>query len=203
MQQNTPGQILTVLKNHGTATPASLANELHLTRADIRYHLRLLIRMNMVEEVALEMNGKRGRPARLYRLHETSHPAAIRALVKAFLAWIQNSTSASKPESIRQAVRHLFQLEENISTSAAIRMARLMSTMYELGYEPHWEIRSGESRVVLQVCPYRDMVGEFPLLCEMDHQAILSASRGRVEVDGLIADGSHTQCGFRVYLPDK
>jgi len=201
MQQNTPKQILTVLKNHGAVTPAVLADELPLTKADIRYHLRQLIWMNMVEEVALELNGKRGRPARLYRLPESSHPAAIRALVNAFLGWIQNSTSDLKPEYIRQAVRHLFQLEENISPSAAIRMARLMSAMNELGYEPHWEIRAAESRVNLHVCPYLDLVGDYPILCEMDRQAILSASRGEVVVDGLIADGSHKQCGFRVNLP--
>jgi predicted ArsR family transcriptional regulator len=121
--------------------------------------------------------------------------------VKAFLAWIQSSPSDSKPERIRQVVRILFQLDENVSRSPAIRMARLMSAMNEVGYEPHWEIRSGESNVVLHVCPYRDMVGEFPLLCEIDHEAILSASRGHVEVDGLIADGSHQQCVFRVNLP--
>ncbi len=201
MQQNTPGQILTVLKNHRSATPAFLADELHLTRADIRYHLRQLTQMKLVEEVSLELNGKRGRPARLYRLPQTSHPAASRALVKACLMWIKSSLSDSKPEQIQQVAGILFQLEANVSPSAAIRMARLMSAMNELGYEPHWEIRSGASRVDLQVCPYRDLVGEYPLLCKIDHQAILSASRGEVDVDGLIADGSHTQCGFKVQLP--
>ncbi len=201
MQQNTPEQILQFIKNHEPVTPSAIAQNLHLTKADIRYHLRQLSQLNLVEVVSVEQNGKRGRPARLYRLPISSQPMAIRRLVNALLAMIEQPDPTDKSELILQAATAMFQLDTNQNPSAAIRMATLMSEMYKIGYQPRWEIHQGSSWVFLNICPFRDMVGDHPVLCEIDRQAILSTSRGGLNTEGLIADGIHRQCVFRVNLP--
>ncbi len=203
MQHNTPEQILLFIKTHEPVTSAAIAVDLHLTKADIRYHLRQLSQLNLVEEVSMEQSRKRGRPARLFRLPISSQPMAIRKLVSAWLTVMEQSDPTDKLELILKAAKAMFNMDINQSPSAAIRMAALMSEMNKVGYQPHWEIRSGNSWVFLNLCPFRDMVVEHPVLCEIDRQAIHSTSRGEVKVEGLIADGVHPQCIFRVKLPES
>ncbi len=64
-------QILLFFTVHPTVTSNHLAREFNLSAADMRYHLSILLRQNIIETVPKPMDSTnpRGHPSRAFRTH--------------------------------------------------------------------------------------------------------------------------------------
>ena len=63
MQQTTTSLITNYLQDNPPTTVRELSEKLNLTKADIRYHIKELIKSNTVKSIISESTSYRGRPA--------------------------------------------------------------------------------------------------------------------------------------------
>lgn len=197
MSASTVDAILKLLDTHGQATAAEIAEALHLSRADIRYHLQEMLTSDTVEVVEIRQPVSRGRPARVFRLPSANDPRAIHALFAAFLHQLQSQPEDKRDSALTDLTERVFQLEQNRQPSLALRVVRLLNIMNTLGYKTGWEIHSGCTQISFHACPFCKSAATFASLCRMDQLALDAVAGSPVGVKSLIANGSAT-CVFEI-----
>lgn len=198
MSVSTPDLILNYLEIRTQATAAEIAAELHLTHADIRYHLQAMLHSGAVEVIEICKTEPRGRPARVFRRPLKNHPSAIATLLSTVLNEINDLPAQYREQVMRRLAEQLLIGGKNSQPSFALRILSLIQELNKLGYQAKWEIHSGCSRVNLNICPYRKMVDTHPLLCELDRLALELTAKSTVRTISLIANGNCNSCVFEL-----
>jgi predicted ArsR family transcriptional regulator len=161
--KNTHDLILDYLQLNPAASAAELSRALHLTSADIRYHLKLLQDQRAIEKVAFRQSARKGRPTQLFRL-------AIRSQLNNYaeLADVLLSNQAGEKEnSIDQLVSYLVS-EIAVAKQRTAQLNRLISFLNERGYQSRWEAYVNGPRILFRNCPYAVILPKHPELCAMD-----------------------------------
>lgn len=198
MSITTPELILKFFDKHNQATAADIAAELHLTHADIRYHLQEMQKTGLVEVVKRSKTLPRGRPARVFRKPFRDHPPAMEQLLSKLIINMECLPPDDRELVLIRLAEDIFQIRKNSQSSSALRILNLINAMNNLGYHAKWEIRSGCSQINLNHCPYRKLVKNHPILCELDRIALVLASGSSVNTLSLIADESGHPCRFEI-----
>jgi predicted ArsR family transcriptional regulator len=198
MSASTPELVLNYLETHTQATAAEIAAELHLTHADIRYHLQALLHSDAVEVIEICKTEPRGRPARVFRRRLENHPIAIATFLSTVLTEINGLSDQRREQIMRRLAEQIFEIKNNTQPSFALRILSLIQVLNKLGYQAKWEIHSGCSRVNLKNCPYRKMVETHPILCELDRLALELTAKSNVRTITLITSGDCTSCVFEL-----
>ena len=167
--KNTHDLILDYLQSSQVASASELSQALHLTRADIRYHLNLLLAQQLIEKAAVRSPTKKGRPTQLFRLALKSQLNNFANLAEALLS----STACSKDEILEHLVDY-FVASIPAAKQRTAQLSRLIAYLNERGYQSHWEATINGPRITFRNCPYAATLPKHPELCRMD-AGIISA----------------------------
>ncbi len=155
-------------KNHPTSV-AELSQMLHVTKADIRYHLKELASAGEIEKAATIQPNWKGRPTRLYQLAERARPGNYRRLADALLTI--NEESGMSSAVIKQLAERLAQ-EIPSAKHRTTQLNRLVSFFSDNAYEAVWEAYANGPRIIFRSCPFAAILPRHPQLCTMDSQVI-------------------------------
>ncbi len=161
--------ILDYLQKNRHATVAELSEMLHVTKADVRYHLKELITSGEIEKAAIIKPNWKGRPTRLYQLADRAKPGNYQQLAEALLSFCE-SRDMILP-MISQLAAHM---ADKIPPAKhrATQLNRLVNYFTANAYHATWEAYANGPRIIFRNCPYAGILPQYPLLCEMDSQII-------------------------------
>lgn len=183
MEKNTAQLILEFLSQNPNSTVRQLSRALRVTPADIRYHLSALLKQNLVRLSSKTSNGRRGRPARSYSLSQESQPNNTLSLARAALSILLKDTADNKENTLRSLAALLF--PPNITTGGPFtpKIIQLVSRLNHSGYAARWEARPNGPCIIFANCPYRQLLSQFPELCEMDRMILQNHIGAKITLD--------------------
>ncbi len=200
-ENRTRQSILDYLRQHPRATARQIALALLRTPADIRYHLTRLHKAGLIFTIpAKNLQDHRGRPARSYTLTHQAAPEPLVHLLSGALTLLLICEPAHLEKSVDDLSRQIIPPDENPSARLVSRIARLMERLNNLQYHARWEARTGGPCIILQNCPYRNLLRQFPQLCDIDRRILQNHLKLPVEIEQHIQpDQPHpTDCRFTI-----
>jgi len=171
MQPSTQAEIIRHLNIFPGSTARDLSTHLHVSRADIHYHIKKLLKEGIIEAIpGLEENYRAGRPASGYRISPTNQNDNLSGLLEMILG--------VHPDLLEQ--HNLFKLSELLvkkfcrpsSPSLRILAEQIMQFLTPLNYRPHWEAALGGPRIYFENCPYASVLPGHPQLCQLDSEIL-------------------------------
>lgn len=171
-QQTTRDHILNFLFRRQTTTTAEISRSLHLTRANIRHHLKILLREGVVVVRAARSTGSKGRPELLFGLTSQAVKHNFHMLSAVLLSLLlQDRNIEEKNDPLQAMVEKFLSIQEwqahprkNFSV-LLFNCARIMNSM---NYEFRWEAHALAPHVILGHCPYAAIIDQHPELCIFD-----------------------------------
>jgi predicted ArsR family transcriptional regulator len=201
--KTTRQRLLEYVQVKGVATAPEIARALHLTAANIRHHLSILL-----EEGALEVAGERaassrGRPTRLFALSRQMAAHHLDGLAAALLQELAGALPpAAQEQFLRKIAARLAAGKEPAARSFTQRLTQAVQRLKAMNYAARWEARPAAPRLILGHCPYAAILPEHPELCRMD-AALLEELLGVPVVQSARLEPNQQglpQCVFQVML---
>ena len=179
MPTSTRQRILEYLHSQRQCTIAQISAALHMTRANMRYHLEHLVADGAVELLPRNVTARgRGRPVQVYRLASAARPHNLAQLAGALL-------SLASEEQLLQAAR-LLAGEEAMPHAATQRLNRAVQILNLKRYQARWEAHAQGPRIILRNCPYATLLPDHPELCRLDAAQLELLVGGPVEQQACI-----------------
>jgi predicted ArsR family transcriptional regulator len=153
-------RVFQYIQSQRAVTAGDISRALTMTPANARHHLDILEQEGLVQTVGVRPAEGRGRPAHIYTI---SHPAqgnTLAGLAHALLEEIPGGAVQRLAERLagpQPRPRHL-----------TLRLAALAQRLNELHYQARWEARASGPVVLLENCPYAEIIDQHPELCRMD-----------------------------------
>ncbi len=161
--------ILDYFHKNRHATVAELSQALHVTKADVRYHLKELAAGGEIEKATTVQPAWKGRPTRLFQLTDKARPGNYQRLADALLSFCDgNATTA---QAVSQVAEQMAQSIPHARQRAA-QLNRLVSFLTANAYDATWEAHAAGPRIIFRNCPYAAILERHPQLCAMDNQII-------------------------------
>ncbi len=164
--QHTRQQIIDYLQANRMATSIEMSHVFLVTPANIRHHLKLLIKSGLVQEIGKEPVRGRGRPTKLYSLTENALKHNLTGLTSALLTTLSKNQSEMN-ETLSQTAIHLLG-DHPTSSSAHIQLNHAVEKLNQLKYQASWEASPNGPKIILRNCPYALILPEHPELCNLD-----------------------------------
>ncbi|MHB8135312.1 MAG: helix-turn-helix transcriptional regulator [Anaerolineaceae bacterium] len=195
MSHSSIEEITQFLSNHAPSTVFELSKNLNLSKADIRYHLKKLRRLDVI--ISIQPNKKypmRGRPATRFTIKPLALPNNYAEIVKILIPPIEK-----QEKFFMNLSRSLF-TDFNINQDMNLihKMNDLTKELNFRNYDSRWETRKKGPIIIIDNCPYRALLHEFPGFCLMDQQ-IISQILSR-EVEHLQSFQESSNCRFQIKL---
>ncbi|MBW6471808.1 MAG: hypothetical protein K0B14_01685 [Anaerolineaceae bacterium] len=195
MNKSTEEEILATLSHHDSMSTLELSISLNLTKADIRYHIKKLLTsgdINILTPVA----GVRGRPAIRYRIANTFFSHNLVTLINALLSIITiNDDNISK---IAKYYSSLIPLEH--SQSLITKFNTLIIGLNKQNYNARWETQFKGPVIYFSNCPYRQVVQNHLILCELDRRIVEVFLDKNVTITNTFAINGTKNCKFQVLI---
>lgn len=170
--QYTRKQIIEYIKVHHTASVPELSLALSLTLGNIRHHIKALVSQQILEYASVEPIKGRGRPIMRYRLSLNSMEHNLIPLLKSILK--QNTIGLDKSERSRfyhEIANHMVcQMEQPHNPTRRVQGA--IQWLNSHHYHARWEAYVTGPRIILDQCPYRALLFDFPEICDLDVEII-------------------------------
>lgn len=164
-------RILLFLQENKTVTVPTISHAWGLTRADVRYHLSLLVKDGLVEVVtnAGPKVTQRGRPVLHYRLAghlaENNFPTLCSALLGLYLAALPEE---QRETALQVLVHSIITEEPPVAISPTQRLNLAVAYLNRHNYQARWEASPTGPRLLLRNCPYAAILNKHPELCKFD-----------------------------------
>lgn len=175
-------RLLAFLAANPPATARELAALLDVTPADIRYHIGGLVAAGRVRHVPAGSHGKpaRGRPAARYTLALAHIPQNLPHLIDSLLKYMLRNHSIDEQEVALASIAALMAGEQSVCALTA-RFNRSTQWLNGHQYQARWEARRAGPVIILQNCPYLQLLDGHPELCRLDQHLIehLTAMQAR------------------------
>lgn len=203
--QKTREQIITYLRENGTATVEELSAELgNLTPVTVRHHLDVLRSQGLVDPPEAEHRDSPGRPRYVYRLSDKAEalfPQNLNVLTSALLSELKETLPAGQVNVIFEGVAD--RMASAMPAGAENepledRLNRVVAHLTERGYEANWETSNEGYLLHTSNCPYSGIIGDHNDLCEID-MVYISKLLGRVpRKTGSILENDSHQCSYAI-----
>ena len=193
MNKTTEDEILLQLESDRPMTILELASALNLTKADIRYHIKKL-RNDGTIEIVKPKSGMRGRPAVRYKLTNQYYPNNYENLAMAFLY----TKTFSKEELVLTAEFFTKNIIEDISCSPIIKLNKLVIELNKQNFAARWETQIYGPVMFFNNCPYRKIIKDHPILCELDRNIIEKYMGKKVTTLQTIGQSNSHYCKFQI-----
>ena len=193
---NTRQRILQYLQQHHTSTAEQLSRTLDLTQADIRYHIGQLLKFNQIEKTGDRLIEGRGRPATIYRLVQATRHDNLAHLAGVLLNLVDVLDDGRQMEHVAAKISEDF----TPSPQTGRRMFQAVQALNALKYNARWEARPSSPLIILQNCPYREIIQDHPELCRMDASLLqkLTGMQARQEAKLEVAASGAVFCAFHL-----
>jgi predicted ArsR family transcriptional regulator len=179
-ERGTRDRLSRSLLDHGPSTVAELAERLGLTTAGIRRHLDAMLTQGTVVAREERLVGRRGRgrPAKRFGLSESGHasgPTAYDAVAIDALRYLRESVGDDAVEDF--ARRRMAEWEARYADRIASlpldeRPEALAQALADDGYASTVHDTALGVQVCQHHCPVQHVAEEFPVLCEVETEAI-------------------------------
>jgi len=176
MDASTRDQILELLQHRPNITAAEMSRALRVTRADIRYHLKLLVAQGLIVQMpAITRPGSLaspGRPSHTYQLSQSGRPDMLAALSSVLLEIGQRS--ASTEPFLDQLAARLIPIDaaNALQTSLPQRLNTSIQIINQHPYQARWEAHKAGPQVILYNCPFSAIIDRHPELCKVDRRML-------------------------------
>ena len=137
---DTQARIIEHLDMVGSGTVNHLSRSLGLTKADIRYQLKTLIRNNQVKQLSESLQNGPGRPAAQFCLNEQPPARLYSSILDSILEMIYPyNYSPVFEQKLADAVVSGLLIGIEDSGSPAVRLSRRIERLSTLGFRIRWE----------------------------------------------------------------
>lgn len=171
-QQTTRHLILNFLQRRQTATSAEISRSLHLTRANIRHHLNVLLQEGVVQILSKRHLTGRGRPELIYGLTHQVANHNLDTLLDALLnTIILNSNPDEKAAILQDLAAKILTTKDwkpLLNSSFSVRLFNCANILNSMKYEFRWEAHARAPQIIFGHCPYAVIIAKHPELCEFD-----------------------------------
>lgn len=140
---NTSIRIRQYLETNNIATVEQLSRALDLTKADIHYHMRLLLKQGVLEIQPVPYQNGAGRPARQFTLVRPAPEPLSRLLISILTARVQETTGHQTPPDFlaEYLANGIFengcgQVDDHLSPT--IRLIRMLKALSVYGIHLRW-----------------------------------------------------------------
>ena len=167
MNESSRAEILEhILRNPGI-TARQISIDLHLTQADIYYHLSSLIQQGAIHPVpAVKLASGGGRPANGFQFTHYSPHDNLANLIVAILKSHPGILAETETSILAGVLTENF----NPGSKSSIRILadQVIKFLTPMNYQPRWEASSLGPRIVFENCPYESIRVDNPQLCNLD-----------------------------------
>jgi predicted ArsR family transcriptional regulator len=180
VDRRTRDRVVRSLLDHGPSTATELAQRLGLTTAAIRRHLDAALLDGLIVGAEERSHGPRGRgrPARKFSLSDAGHaagPTAYDEVAVEALRYLRDSVGETAVEDFarrRMAAWEARYAERIASLPLDERAGALAEALADDGYASTVHDTSLGVQVCQHHCPVQHVAEEFPVLCEVETEAI-------------------------------
>jgi predicted ArsR family transcriptional regulator len=170
--QSTRSRILLYLEEHPRSSAWEISHFLDLTKANIRYHLEILLKEGLVQVTGKRTLGGAGRPILLYNLAPPSLGDNLYPLLRDLLEWIGQTLNPR--QAFQDIAGRMIGQEDFLPANRIQRYNQAIGFLNERHYRASWEARQEGPQVSLRHCPYQDLARENLLLCQLDEELLTS-----------------------------
>jgi predicted ArsR family transcriptional regulator len=175
MYITTQYRVLKLIRDKGSISVKELCSTLGKKRATIHHHLNLLRNQGLVESFN-KYDEVRGRPELLFQISGSVFTEGVIRLSSALLGDLVSDLGQSEggfKNKIKDIADRLIG-EEIIPYSGAIsmRLEKAVRKLNQMDYKPHWEASARGPLILLGCCPYRALLPQHGIICEVDRYLI-------------------------------
>jgi predicted ArsR family transcriptional regulator len=160
--------ILDFLESKRAATPLEIGQALHMTTANVRHHLAILVSEGVVETIGERTAGKRGRPAKLFALTSLTRQHNLDELANALLEEFLDQKPPADQQVFLRRIARILADPDKTAGKIPQRFYRAINRLNEMRYNAHWEAHAQAPFLILRHCPYSCILPMHPVLCQMD-----------------------------------
>lgn len=195
MNKSTEEEILATLAQHESMSVKELSISLNLTKADIRYHIKKLLTNSMIDIIPPQA-GKRGRPAVRYKISNSFYSHNLVTLVNSIF-----STISINDDHISKMAKYYSSLiPSEPSQSLITKFNTLIIGLNYQNYNARWETQFKGPVIYFSNCPYRQVVQNHPILCEMDKRIIEVFLDKNATIINTFAINGTKNCKFQISI---
>jgi predicted ArsR family transcriptional regulator len=198
-------RIVEILKEHGTATVAELAEQLGIAQVSVRHHLDILIGEDLVRTTGVRRHDGAGRPSQVYSLTLEAaklFPQRHDAIAEGMLSELKATLPADQVRAmfLRMADKTAAEAPELLpGQSLEERLDEVAQFLTEKGYNARWETRDGHYELLACNCPYMGVADRHHELCLMDQEMIQNLVPGATRYETRALHGS-SHCTYIIEL---
>lgn len=181
--QETRHSILEILRQRRQATVDEIVCDLQerrgsITAVTVRHHLKLLQEEGLITSPELRRRSSPGRPQYVYALTGRAHdyfPNNYQRLAEGLLEQLKKYLPADGVNVILEGVADHMALDADMpSGDMHERLDAAVRYLTERGYDARWEPKDDGYILFTSNCPYHQLSGENPHLCDLDMRLVSS-----------------------------
>jgi predicted ArsR family transcriptional regulator len=163
-------RILEFLELKGIVSSQEIASAMHMTAANARHHIRVLVDDGVLVNAGQRLLPRRGRPEQVYQLAHQAEANNLDKLSATLLAKaLLGLSDDERMEFLKELVQNIGEVPDQPKTmNLSLRLQKAMHILNEMHYQARWEARASNPRLILGHCPYAAILSRFPELCIMD-----------------------------------
>ena len=193
MQKTTEDEVLAILSKSESLTVLELSVSLNLTKADIRYHLKKLLKDGRIYKIQ-PTSGERGRPASRYKVDNSYYDNNLHTLINTIFSIIPIEDN----DISKMAAYISSNIETGNSPSVINKLNDLIIGLNKQNYNARWETQYKGPVIYFSNCPYRQISHNHSFLCEMDKRIIESFIGKKVTISQMIGQNTTNICKFQI-----
>jgi predicted ArsR family transcriptional regulator len=195
MNKSTEEEILETLSQHDSMSVLELSISLNLTKADIRYHIKKLLTSGSIKIIPPEA-GLRGRPAIRYKISYSFYSHNLETLTNALLSIIPIND-----DNILKIAKYFSSLISSVHSQTLItKFNTLIIGLNKQNYNARWETQYKGPVIYFSNCPYRQVVQNHPIMCELDRRILEVFLDKKVSVTQSNALNGTRNCKFQISI---
>lgn len=185
------------LSKHGSGTADELSRALGVTRADIHHHLKKMSQDHLLVHTSSTDTPRRGRRPYRFSLSPNAYPDNLLALSRVMLSLF---TEVKDMDVIWKELATRMTGKGHKQKQPAAILGSAINWLNSHHYQAKWEARQSGPCIILQNCPYRSLLLDFPNICQLDHCIINKLTGYAISTftQKKLADGHIRSCFFEL-----
>lgn len=198
--KSTRERILDYLSNHRSVTAEELSHALHMTAANVRYHLAILLKRGLVAVSGERPSKGRGRPAKVYSLPHHKMGENFGLLASALLNQAMDGKDSQEQKELLTRIAQLLIGKSQPGAGLSKQLFQTVKRLNELNYQARWEAHADAPTLIFGHCPYLSILADHPELCALDAALLEEMLANPITQTAKLArdSGGGTYCMFKI-----
>lgn len=196
MNKTTTEEFITLLQNNPPLSVTEISKLLNLTKADIRYQIGILSKMDKIKILPPENSSKPGRPAHRYTLANHGYPDNLIDILLAFIQYHQDDSNLIN--ELASIISSQFNEEIKTAPSLIQKINLVLEDLNRRAYQARWEISNTGPVIYFSNCPYKRILSRFPQMCEIDRLILNNLTNRDILEKNTMRSKNSRQCRFLI-----